>query len=221
MTMDTGRIKSRAADHTKQRRIVLTGGPGAGKTAVLELARRVFCHHVATLKEAASIVFGGGFPREPDDSARRAAQRAIFHVQVELERMVEDRHDALLVLCDRGTVDGLAYWPGDGESFWRSLGTSLEDQLARYDAVIHLRPPPAGDGYEKQGIRLESATEAAHLDARIMEAWARHPRRFMIESTHDFLEKVSRTIALIGEELPPACRDQPMHAAKRLRPVSA
>jgi predicted ATPase len=204
-----------------QRRIVLTGGPGAGKTAALELARRVFCRHVATLKEAASIVFGGGFPREPDDPARRAAQRAIFHVQVELERMMEDRNDTRLVLCDRGTVDGVAYWPGDGERFWRSLGTSLDEQLARYDTVIHLRPPPVGDGYEKQGIRLESAAEAARLDARILEAWARHPRRFIIDSTHDFVEKVSRAIALIGEELPPACRDQPMHASRRSRQVTA
>ena len=47
-------------------RIVLTGGPGAGKTAVLELVRQHFCEHVHVLSEAASVVFGGGFPRGPD-----------------------------------------------------------------------------------------------------------------------------------------------------------
>lgn len=76
---------------TAQRRIVLTGGPGSGKTACIELARRVFSHHVTTLSEAAGIVFGGGFPREPDVIARRCAQRAIFHVQVELERIAASR----------------------------------------------------------------------------------------------------------------------------------
>jgi len=38
--------------------VVLTGGPGAGKTAFLEIARRNFCEHIAVLPEAASIVFG-------------------------------------------------------------------------------------------------------------------------------------------------------------------
>lgn len=45
------------------RLVVVTGGPDAGKTAVLELAARSFCEHVAILPEAATIVFGGGFPR--------------------------------------------------------------------------------------------------------------------------------------------------------------
>ena len=34
-------------------RIVLTGGPGGGKTAVLEVVRRHFCEHVVVLPEAA------------------------------------------------------------------------------------------------------------------------------------------------------------------------
>ena len=40
--------------------MVLTGGPGAGKTAVLEVVRRTFCEHVTVLPEAASILFMGG-----------------------------------------------------------------------------------------------------------------------------------------------------------------
>lgn len=49
-------------DVHKRKRIVLTGGPGAGKTALLELIRQSFCAHVKVLPEAASIIFGGGFP---------------------------------------------------------------------------------------------------------------------------------------------------------------
>ncbi len=64
--------------------VVLTGGPGAGKTAVLGLARQRFCRHVLVLDEAASVLFGGGFPRKESSEARRAAQRAIYHVQVQL-----------------------------------------------------------------------------------------------------------------------------------------
>ena len=37
------------------RLVVITGGPGAGKTAVLEVARTAFCQHVQVLPEAAGI----------------------------------------------------------------------------------------------------------------------------------------------------------------------
>src|SRR4051812_47156134 len=88
------------------RRIVLTGGPGGGKTAVLELVRHTFCSHVNVLPEAAGIVFGGGFPRGEPDPVRRAGQRAIFYVQRELEA-TQEGSNAAIVLCDRGTVDGV------------------------------------------------------------------------------------------------------------------
>jgi predicted ATPase len=92
-----------------RRRIALTGGPGAGKTALLEMVRQAFCAHVRILPEAAGLVFGGGFPRESDPACQRAAQRAIYCVERELEATA-DAHDAAIVLCDRGTVDGLPYW---------------------------------------------------------------------------------------------------------------
>lgn len=72
--------------------VVLTGGPGAGKTAVLEVVRRAFCKHIVVLPETATILFGGGFPRHDNDAGRRAAQDAIFHVQRALETMVRDEH---------------------------------------------------------------------------------------------------------------------------------
>ena len=119
-----------------RRRIVLTGGPGAGKTAVLELVRQNFCRHVDVLPESASILFGGGFRRGVTPLARKASQRAIFHVQRELETVAEVEDNVAITLCDRGTVDGFAYWPGP-EEFWSAMGTSVEAELRRYDAVIH------------------------------------------------------------------------------------
>lgn len=190
--------------HTR-RRVVLTGGPGAGKTAVLELVRRHFCAHVRVLPEAAGIVFGGGFPRAPERRARQAAQRAIFYVVRELEELADDG-DAAIVLCDRGTVDGAAYWPGPG-SLWLAVGTTLEEQLARYDAVIHLRTPSAVGGYERgNGVRIESAAEAALIDERIALAWSRHTRVFQVAATADFLDKAVRALALLRAEMPECCQ---------------
>ena len=170
------------------RRVVLTGGPGAGKTAVLELIRHFFCDHVHVLPEAASVVFGGGFPRSSDAEQLRAAQRAIFYVQRELEAAALCGNPAI-VLCDRGTVDGQAYWPGPGD-LWADVGTTLAEQLARYDAVIHLRTPLGTAGYNHDNpLRIESAGEAAAADERMLDAWASHPHRVVIDPTPDFLQK--------------------------------
>lgn len=199
-------VKCECADAHERRRIVLTGGPGAGKTALLELIRQSFCSHVRVLPEAASIVFGGGFPREDDLLCRRAAQRAIFHVQRELES-TGDSHNPAIVLCDRGTVDGIAYWPGPVDEFWSSVGTTLERELARYDAVVHLRTPAPEHGYNHQNpLRTESAAIAAEVDARIAATWSTHPRRFVVESSADFLDKAARALAILRREMPECCR---------------
>lgn len=196
------------------RRIAFTGGPGAGKTATLELIRQAFCRHVMILPEAAGILFRGGFPRNDAFEARRAAQRAIFYTQRELEATCEPGTAAIL-LCDRGTVDGLAYWPGP-EDLWEAVGTTLEEQLARYDAVIHLRTPPLEGGYDHSNpVRIESAVEAAAVDARILAAWAAHPRRYVIDSMPDFLAKAARVLEALRAELPPCCRE---HVVPALSP---
>jgi predicted ATPase len=189
-----------------KRRIVLTGGPGAGKTAILELVRQSFCAHVRVLPESAGILFGGGFPRGDSPAMRRAAQRAIFYTQRELEAAAEAADDAV-VLCDRGTIDGLAYWPGPGD-FWSEVGTTLAAQLARYDAVIHLRTPPLEHGYNNLAnpLRIESAAEAAAIDAGILDAWSGHPNRIVISATPDFLGKAREALAAVAMLLPGCCR---------------
>ena len=184
---------------------MLTGGPGAGKTAVLELVRQEFCAPVQVLPEAAGIVFGGGFPRTGSPKWLRAAQRAIFFVQRELED-TGDADNAAIVLCDRGTVDGAAYWPGP-ESFWESVGTTQEREMSRYDAVIHLRTPTIGGGYNNGNpLRTESAAAAAEIDERLLRIWEAHPRRFIVPSSPDFLEKAARVVEILKAEIPECCR---------------
>lgn len=186
--------------------VVLTGGPGAGKTAVLELVRKSMCEHVSVLPEAASVVFGGGFPRRESHAARKGAQRAILHIQQELERITLEEEKAAIALCDRGTVDGLAYWPGTEEEFWKELGSSRRAELGRYSAVIHLRTPHLNQGYNKSNpVRVETADQALLLDEKILAAWAGHPKRIVIDSETDFLSKAGRAIEAIRAELPECC----------------
>lgn len=194
--------------HESPKFIVLTGGPGAGKTAVLEVIRKNFCRHVQVLPESATILFKGGFPRINTRYGKESAQRAIFHVQRELERQVHEARDAAVAVCDRGTVDGLAYWPSDPESFFRDLGTTREQEFLRYAMVIHVRPPPAEAGYTRANnpVRTESAHEAMEIDDRILHAWTGHPARVVVEHTRDFLTKAAEVVRILKTQLPECCR---------------
>ncbi len=187
--------------------VAVTGGPGAGKTAVLEMARKMFCEHVAVLPEAAGIVFSGGFPRIESKPSRAGAQLAIFHVQRALEYLAHQEPQVAIALCDRGTLDGLAYWPLKRSQFFEYTGTSREEEMRRYAAVIHLAPPTQSGGYRQEGIRVESAEEARRIDARISAAWSGHPKLFHVASTDDFFRKASQALSLIRDLLPPCCRE--------------
>lgn len=187
--------------------VVLTGGPGAGKTAIAEIAKRTFCEHVLVLPEAASIIYSGGFWRRPTTAGRKACQYSIFHVQHAQESMIEEEKGHGLVICDRGSLDGLAYWPEPEESFFKKMGTTREAELARYHAIVHLHPPTAENGYNYENpVRTESPEEAAELDARIINAWRGHPNIHFVESTLDFVDKVKLTIDLIHSEMPGCCQ---------------
>jgi hypothetical protein len=184
------------------KKIVLTGGPGAGKTAILELVKRQFVGELAIIPESASVVFGGGFWRHDTLAGRKAAQRAIYYVQREFEIMLAEEGQTLVALCDRGTVDGAAYWPDGFDEFWQELNTTQAAEYARYAAVIHLRTPAIHQGYNGQNpLRIESALEAQLIDQRIHALWAGHPNVTVINSTDDFMVKANRALAAIQKEL--------------------
>lgn len=187
------------------RRVVLTGGPGAGKSAVLELVKQSFCAHVMVLPESAGIVFGGGFPRRSDLASMQSAQRAIFYVQRELENAAEGQNPAV-ILCDRGTVDGGAYWTNPPD-LWTSVGTTLPEQLGRYAAVIHLRVPSLAQGYNNSNpLRIESAEQAAKIDNEITGLWRKHPHVHSIPPADTFIQKAERVLEVLTELVPECCR---------------
>src|SRR5690349_21569849 len=125
-------------------RIVVTGGPGGGKTTAADLFRREIGERVVIVPESATLLFSGGFPRSFEPHARIAAQRAIYHVQTNLEDVQSALYPDRILLCDRGTVDGAAYWPGEPDQYFAAVGSSHERELARYDAVLFFQTAAAG-----------------------------------------------------------------------------
>jgi predicted ATPase len=102
--------------------IVLTGGPGGGKTALIEELRRdpFWRGRVAVLPEAISLM--GGLGVSPQE---KRFQRLMVALQMALEdalRAALDDRSPRLVLCHRGSLDPLAYWRARG---WAEGDSSL------------------------------------------------------------------------------------------------
>ncbi len=181
-------------------RIVLTGGPGGGKTTAADLFRREIGERVVIVPEAATLVFSGGFPRCTEPGAIIASQRAIFHVQRNLEDVQSAQYPERILLCDRGTVDGAAYWPGsDPDEFFTAQGTTLGHELARYDGVIFFESAAVG-GMSIEGgnpIRNESLDEAVVLDTKLRALWSQHPRFIVVRHNTSFFKKISFALAVL------------------------
>ncbi len=131
---------------------------------------------------------------------RRDAQRAIYRLQIEQERRIAEAHPNHVLLMDRGTIDGAAYWPDGPSAYWEDLGTTADRELARYDRVILLESSAAiglYDGDVSNRVRFEDA-EAALVNAkRLEEIWAIHPRRVAIRAMPDFEEKIQAVMRTI------------------------
>ncbi len=195
----------------KPKRIVLTGGPCAGKTTVLEHITahcsqngiKAFC-----VPEVASILIGGGADLGALDlDGLLSFERNLIQTQLLLEETYLDLaarwNGPAVVICDRGTMDVSAYLP---EHVWRVLlngygwtEVALRDQ--RYDAVIHLVSAAVGapEFYttENNAARNETAEQAASLDAAVQNAWIGHPHLRVINATQDFDKKVAQTLAVV------------------------
>ena len=118
-------------------------------------------------------------------------------------------------MCDRGTIDALAYWPGDPAQFWSDVGTSVTSELARYETVIHLRTPPPDEYNHRNPLRTETAEQAAALDLRIAEAWSKHPRRMLVPHCPDFMEKARIALELVRREVPVCCASESRASEQR------
>lgn len=179
---------------TRVRRIVLTGGPGSGKSTAAAFLAREFVEDLWVLPESATLLYRGGLPRARDDRGQQVAQRAIYTVQRSLEDATALQHPERVQLCDRATVDGAAYWPDGPDEFFRAMGTTRTTELGRYDAVVFMHTAamlPAG--YERDlEVRTEDREQAVELDRRVYELYRDHPVLVSIESSASFLDKLTR-----------------------------
>ena len=180
-------------------KIVITGGPGGGKTTALDLFRRELVGQVAVIPESATAVFSGGIKRDERPEEIKAIQKMIYYHQKNIEYIYKAQNNFELFLCDRGTLDGLAYWPEDEESFFKEMKTSLETELAKYDAVIFFETGAicGQDISSNNPYRTESSSKAIELDQKLKNVWKRHSNFHVVKSEGSFVDKIMNGITLI------------------------
>jgi hypothetical protein len=201
-------------------KLVLTGGPSGGKTTLAQAIQREFASSVCVIPEAASIVYGGGWPRRKSIEGVQHQQRTIYFVQRELESLLAFENSDKLLVCDRGSIDGIAYWPvavsgpasagstspagqastlSSATGFLDSVGSTLAREIARYDWVLHLDTAPVSSYDLTNALRNESFDEARRLNEKIKSAWSAHPQRFVVESHEGghFIDKLQRALLIV------------------------
>ena len=201
------------------RKIVLTGGPCAGKTTALvrviehfnSRGFKVFC-----IPEVPTIYSLAGWNYlTPNRQLYFEGERAILETQLALEdhfmRLASVCAKPVLIVCDRGAMDISAYIaPEEWDSICGEAGTNSNVLRERYDAVLHL--VSAADGAEQyyttatNSTRYEKADEeglriARELDKKVIKAWTGHPHLRVINNHDDFERKMQRVLREISNVL--------------------
>lgn len=178
-------------------KVAVTGGPSGGKTTLIEALKKEFGLKVKIVPEAASILYKGGFPRVKSYDGFYHAQKAIYFTQKEIEELRCKTHPDALIVCDRGSLDALAYWPDTEESFFKIINTSRSQEYTRYDWVIHLDTATEPDYDSSNEVRTESFHEALSLNDKIKKSWEGHPQRMIITADNDFFAKMKKATLVI------------------------
>jgi len=178
------------------KRIVLTGGAGAGKTVISAAIATAHPDRFIQVPEAATQIYQLLQTRWDllDTDGRRDVQRRIYHLQRQQEDELAAAYPGKVLLLDRGTIDGSAYWPEGAEEYWRELNTTSSEELARYDAVIWLQTSAALGLYDSDAsnpCRYEDSANAISLGESLKQLWAAHPRLHRVNACATLNEKIA------------------------------
>ena len=199
-------------------KIVITGGPCAGKSTAMSWIRNAFRqrgYNVLFVPETATELITGGVAPWTCGS-NTDYQKCQVELQLTKERLFLQAaetmpNEKILLVCDRGVMDNKAYMTA--EEFDAVLQALHGEEVAwrdSYDAVFHL--VTAANGAEafysaaNNAARYETVEEAVELDNRLAAAWTGHRYLRIIDNSTGFEDKMRRLeeeIAIfLGEERP-------------------
>ena len=199
------------------KKIVLTGGPCAGKTTALVKVIEHFSslgYKVFTIPEIPTLFSQAGMNYlTPNKSLFYQGEKATLELQLAFEdkfmRMAEECEEPTVIVCDRGVMDISAYMTPE---MWKQITSELGVTTAqlrdhRYDAVLHL--VSAADGAEQfyttstnatryEQMNEEGLRQARLLDKKVINAWTGHSHLRVINNHEDFDKKINRVLKEIS-----------------------
>lgn len=194
-------------------KIVITGGPCAGKTTAMSWIQSNFTKLGYTVlfvpETATELITGGVAPWTCGSNVEY--QKCQMKLQLEKEKIFELGAismpvEKVLIVCDRGALDNKAYMTDlDFSCVLEAIGCNEVELRDNYDAVFHL--VTAAKGAEKfyttanNAARTETVEQAAALDDKLIAAWTGHPHLRIIDNATDFEDKLKRLIAEISSFL--------------------
>lgn len=185
-------------------KIVITGGPCAGKSTAMSWVRNAFTQRgycVLIVPETATeLITGGVAPWTCGTNTDY--QKCQVELQLTKERLFTKAAstmaaEKILIVCDRGVMDNRAYMNDDEfEEIRKTLQGDVVSWRDGYDAVFHLVTAANGaeDYYThaNNAARYETVEEAVALDDRLLSCWVGHRYLRVIDNSTDFEGKMRR-----------------------------
>lgn len=191
-------------------KIVITGGPCAGKTTAMSWIQNAFTdlgYHVIFVPECATELILAGISGTTCKDVE-SFQRSLMSLQIIREKIYEKtaldiKNDRVLIVCDRGTMDSKAYLSNlEFATVLNSINKNEIELRDSYDAVFHLVTAAKGaeEFYttENNSARSETIEEAILSDDKLIEAWTGHPHFRVIDNSTNFEEKMRKLIKEIS-----------------------
>ena len=199
-------------------KIVITGGPCAGKTTAMSWIQNAFTkegYMVLFVSETATELISGGAPWKFTKN-NREYQLQITKLMLAKEQAFEAvaktfDEEKVLIVCDRGTLDNRAYMNDEEFQYvLDQLETNEIELRDHYDAVFHLVTAAKGAAefytYANNAARYETVEEAIRVDDGLIASWTGHPHLRVIDNSTDFEGKLKRLIneiiSFLGEPDP-------------------
>jgi len=193
-------------------RIVLTGGPLAGKSTILTYLNDNYSDKARIMNEVASMLLINGYPQpgkdvEYSDEWLDYINRVILPTQLNMENghiHAAQMQRKSTVFFDRGLLDPAAYLPGGKKTLKSQYNLDIDSVLERYTMVVHLQSLACVDQdlYMKlmstNPARYDTPEQAIERDEKLVNAWKDHPNFHFISAQGGIDNVLNQVIELLS-----------------------
>lgn len=201
------------------KKIVLTGGPGSGKTTVIESIKKNFGgkYKIIISNETASHLMSMGL-RPFGDSPISIIdfQELVLREQLSKEEIIDlglnyIPNKNIIIIYDRGLLDNQAYISED--EFKKVINRldkkyTVNDFLDRYDLIINLVSREDFYTTENNPERTEDVESALSLGKKTLNAWMGHKNLKIVSPKDNINDKIKEVLNHINKILEEEVKSQ-------------